>query len=80
MANAVVTILNLYLFVLIARALMSWVPIGHDSPLRTLAEFLYAITEPVLSPVRRVIPPLGGFDLSFIVVFFGIRILTAALS
>jgi uncharacterized protein YggT (Ycf19 family) len=45
--------------------------------------FLYLITEPVLGPIRRVLPPLGaggmGLDLSPIIVFFGITILLRAI-
>lgn len=37
--------------------------------------FLYTVTEPILGPVRRILPPLGGFDLSPIIVIFGIEIL-----
>ena len=45
------------------------------SPLVPLARFLYSVTEPVLAPLRRVIPPIGGFDISFIVLFFAIQII-----
>jgi YggT family protein len=42
--------------------------------------FLYTITEPVLGPIRRVIPPLGGFDLSPLVVLIGLQLLASAFS
>lgn len=49
----------------------------------TVYTFLYAITEPVLGPIRRVLPPLGsggmGLDLSPIIVLFGITILLSAI-
>ncbi len=49
----------------------------------TVYGFLYAVTEPVLGPIRRLIPPMGvggmGLDLSPIIVFFGLTILTSAL-
>jgi YggT family protein len=45
----------------------------------TVYGFLYSITEPILGPIRRVIPPMGmggmGLDLSPLIVFFGITIL-----
>ena len=44
-----------------------------------MVDALYSITEPVLEPVRRAIPPMGGFDLSPLVVFFGLRILQGVL-
>ncbi|MEM7326701.1 MAG: YggT family protein [Actinomycetota bacterium] len=75
MAGVLITLLNLYTFVLLARAISSWFPIGFDSPFRPVVDFLYRVTEPVLAPIRRLLPPLGGFDLSFLVVIFGIRLL-----
>lgn len=67
-------VLELYSWVLLARALMSWIP--NLDPYNPVVQFLYQITEPVLEPVRRLIPPLGGMiDISIIVVFFGIFIL-----
>ncbi|MFN5602167.1 MAG: YggT family protein [Acidimicrobiaceae bacterium] len=44
-----------------------------------MSQFLYRITEPVLAPVRRVLPPMGGLDLSPLVVILGIQILTSIL-
>ena len=41
----------------------------------TVARLLYDLTEPVLAPLRRVIPPVGMFDLSFTVLVFGLIIL-----
>lgn len=59
---------QLYVLVLIGRAILSWFPLRSDSPVVPVARFLNAITEPVLAPFRRVIPPAGMFDLSFLVV------------
>ena len=67
--------LQIYLFVLLARALLSWFPMRPGTALATVHGGLVAVTEPVLAPVRRVIPRAGMFDLSFLVVFFGISIL-----
>ena len=44
----------------------------------TVFSFLYTITEPVLGPLRRVIPPLGGFDLSPIVALIGLQLVAGA--
>ncbi|HEX7588772.1 MAG TPA: YggT family protein, partial [Anaerolineae bacterium] len=56
-----VTFLDLLLtilgFAIIARALLSWVSIDPYNP---LVQILYQITEPILAPLRRVIPPIGG--------------------
>ena len=71
--------LNIYLLVLLARAIMSWFPMRSDSGLGGLQHVLYQLTEPLLAPLRRVIPPAGMFDLSFMVLFFVIIILHSAL-
>lgn len=67
-------LLQLYSWVLVARVLMSWIP--NLDPYNPAVQFLYQITEPVLEPVRRLIPPLGGtIDISMIVIFFALMIL-----
>lgn len=72
--------LTLFEFAVLARILLSWIPIRSGSGLAPVAEFVYRITEPVLGPLRRAIPPvrLGAMamDLSPIIVFFGISILS----
>jgi YggT family protein len=75
MRNLLLAFLQIYLFVLIARALLSWFPIRSGTALAAVRGGLVSVTEPVLGPVRRVIPRAGMFDLSFLVVFFGITIL-----
>ena len=49
---------------ILARVIVSWLPIGHDSPFAPIVRIIYEITEPILSPIRRLIPRLGMFDLS----------------
>lgn len=76
--NALIEILSVllqvYSYVLLARALVSWIP--NLDPYNPIVQFLYQITEPVLEPIRRLIPPLGGMiDISMLVAFFGIMIL-----
>ena len=66
---------QLYVLVLVARAIFSWFPISPDSALLPVVRFLHAVTEPVLLPLRRVIPPAGMFDLSFLVAFLIMQIL-----
>ncbi len=71
------------MIVLFARIIMSWFPISPGGGMATIYGFLYTLTEPVLGPIRRLIPPLGmggmGLDLSPIVVTFGIILLTNVL-
>lgn len=66
---------QLYVFVLFARAILSWFPIRPDSALVPVVRFLHAVTEPVLAPLRKVIPPAGMFDISFIVALLVIEII-----
>jgi YggT family protein len=56
---------GLYLLLMLVYAVVSWVP----SLRGRWTDYLAMVIEPVLVPVRRVIPPLGGLDLSFLVVF-----------
>ena len=67
-----------YIVVLLARAIMSWFPIRPGTPLASLYGVLLDLTEPVLAPLRRVIPPAGMFDLSFIVLIVALFIVQAA--
>lgn len=60
---------RLYLLVLMGRALLSWFPPSYDSPLNGVRRVVFTLTEPVLAPFRRLIPPVGMFDLSFLVCF-----------
>lgn len=61
--------LNAYLFLMLVYALVSWVP----SIRGRWSEIVARLVEPVLIPVRRIIPPLGGLDLSFLVVILIIQ-------
>lgn len=72
--DMVLMILQIYSFVLVARALVSFVPnLGADNP---AVRILYAITEPVLQPIRKLVPPLGGvMDISMLIAFFAIIVL-----
>jgi YggT family protein len=59
--NILVTLLHYLVFLIIARALLSWF---NPDPRNTFVQLIYYITEPVLTPFRRLIPPLGMLDLS----------------
>ena len=67
------TILGLYVWILIASAVLSWlvafnVVNTRNRAVYVIGDFLYRVTEPVLAPIRRILPNLGGLDLSPIVV------------
>jgi YggT family protein len=57
---------TVYLIILFLRAIFSWFP-PPEGAAATLYRLLMDLTEPVLAPLRRVIPPAGMFDLSFTV-------------
>jgi len=60
-------VLNIYMWIVVARAIISWV---SPDPYNPIVRFLYLATEPVLSRIRRTLPlPMTGLDLSPIVVF-----------
>lgn len=64
-------------FLMFARAIMSWLPIDEDNPIEN---FLYAVTEPFIAPVRAVIERFGWFegmpiDMSFFITFILLSIL-----
>ncbi len=66
-------LLTLYIYILIAAAVMSWlIAFNIVNPsnqiVGVIAEFLYRITEPVLRPIRNMLPNLGGIDISPIIV------------
>ncbi|KPH62693.1 YggT family protein [Pseudoalteromonas sp. NEC-BIFX-2020_002] len=61
--------LNLMFWVLIIRALLSWVSQGYN-PIEAV---FHQLTEPMLKPIRRVLPPLGGFDLSIVVLIISLQ-------
>ncbi len=66
-------ILQIYTFVLLIRILMSWIP--NIDPYHPVVRLLYQVTEPVLEPARKLIPPIGAIDISPIVVFIVLGIL-----
>ena len=81
--NILCTAVQLYVVVLFARIIFSWFPISPDSPMASVFSVLYAVTEPVLGPVRRMFPPVGvggmGLDLSPLIVSLGIQFLVVPL-
>jgi YggT family protein len=71
--------LNVYLLIMLARAVLSWFPVRPGTGIASFLQVLMQLTEPVLAPVRRIIPPAGMFDLSFLVVIIAIEIAHTAL-
>ncbi len=65
-------IFSLLFFILIIRALLSWFSQGR-SPIEHV---MHQLTEPLLKPVRRIIPPIGGLDLSVLVVLVALQFIS----
>jgi len=71
--------LNVYFFAILIRVILSWfMPYGiHQNPAGSL---LVSLTEPLLRPARRLIPPIGGLDLSPIAVIVVLQLMQLALA
>jgi YggT family protein len=72
MFQLLANIIEIYTFVLLIRILMSWIP--NLDPSNQIVQMIVQVTDPVLEPARRLIPPIGMIDISPIVVFiaFGV--------
>ena len=68
---------RLLFFVVLLRVILSWVSPGGYHP---IAAILISLTEPLIRPVRRLIPPIGGLDLAPLFVLIGLQALIVALS
>ena len=75
-ATVLYTVLWLYMWIIIARALISWV---NPDPRNPIVQFLVRVTEPVLSPIRRWVGWRMGIDLSPIIAILAITFLQLAL-
>lgn len=71
-------LISAYIFLIIASVIVSWL-IGfgiinpYNQVARTIWNFLQAITEPALAPIRRLMPDLGGIDISPIILLLGLQ-------
>jgi len=69
-------VINIYFFALLAMIILSWIAPGDNHPALML---LFQITEPVMAPFRKVLPPMGGMDFSPILLFILINVIQIAL-
>lgn len=70
--QAIDILLTVYIWIIIARVIISWINL---SPYHPVVNFIYKVTEPILSPLRKLIPPIAGIDFTPVVVIFGIYFL-----
>lgn len=75
--------IQLYLVAIFARIVLSFFPLAPGTVMSSIFSALYTVTEPVLGPVRRILPPIGaggmGIDLSPMIVVFAAQLLVLPL-
>lgn len=69
LANLIHLVLSAYIWIVVGRAIISWV---NPDPYNPIVRFLIQATDPVLEKIRRYIPPMGGLDLSPIILIFAL--------
>jgi YggT family protein len=74
------TLLDVYVWIIIASVVLSWlvnfnVVNPYNPAIRAIQNFCYQLTEPLLRPIRRFMPDLGGIDISPIVLLLGVEFL-----
>jgi YggT family protein len=72
LAELVSLAFNVFIFAIIIQVILSWVNPGHYNPVSNL---LYSLTEPLLRPARRMLPPISGIDLSPLLVLLALQVL-----
>ena len=77
--NLLSQLIGLYVMVLIVRIILTWFQVPYDHPVATVRRLAASLTDPVLIPLRRMLPPLqiGGvaLDLAAVVLIIGLRLL-----
>lgn len=73
-AALLIAVLETYKWIVVAAVIVSWLTAfnvinSHNNFVRTVLRILLALTEPVFRPIRRIVPAVGGLDLSPIIVF-----------
>lgn len=69
-------LIDLYSLVVLIAVILSWVQLDRRNPLVTITR---SLTEPVLAPIRNVLPPMGGLDLSPMVLLIALQLLKGIL-
>jgi YggT family protein len=65
-------IIDLYSLIVLAAVVLSWIRVDPHNP---LVRIVHISIEPALDPIRRVLPPMGGFDFSPMVLLIGLQLL-----
>lgn len=79
MGEILCLVLRIYFLLILARVIFSWVRVTPDTPVASIYSVIFNLTEPVLGPLRRAIPPMrmgvAAIDLSPLIVLVGIQLL-----
>ena len=71
-SEVIVQVINVFTYSIFISIILSWINPGLHNP---VTELLYKITEPILAPCQRLIPPMGGLDLSPMAALLGLQVL-----
>jgi YggT family protein len=71
-----IQVIDLYSLIVLVSVVMSWIQLPPSNP---IAQFVSAVTEPVLTPLRRALPPMGSLDFSPMVLLIGLQIVKSML-
>ena len=71
-----IQLIDLYTIVVLAAVVLTWIRLSPGNPVQ---HFVHMLTEPVLAPARRVIPPLGGLDISPMLVLIALQAIRSLL-
>ena len=69
-----IRLIDLYSLIIVAAVVVSWINVPRHHP---AVRLLHRLTEPVLAPIRKVLPPMGGMDFSPLVLPIGLRVLAS---
>jgi YggT family protein len=77
--DLICAVLRLYVFVILARVIFSWIRVTPGTPVASIYSVIYNLTEPVLGPLRRAIPPMrmgaAAIDLSPLIIIIGVQLI-----
>ncbi len=79
MSELLCAFITVFIVILIVRAVLSWFPLEQGGFLAQVNRVVVDVTDWVVTPLRRVIPPVGMLDISFLVLVFGLFILRSAI-
>jgi YggT family protein len=71
-----IQLIDLYTVVVLAAVILSWIRLSPGNP---VSKLVHMLTEPVLAPARRIIPPIGGLDISPMLVLIALRAIRSVL-